>query len=147
MELVATTGLLGLAAFLFLIFRIFRERSFFFPLLLAIIAAFILPFSFTPTLLFFILLAIFAVDRIASGRGEKVNEIEFYFVAFKKRFFGGERPSEEGANQSKHGRFLSILVSAILLAIVGVPLYFTVRYFISDLVFQRALVAASQEPT
>src|SRR6185369_9076831 len=143
LELVATTGLLGLAAFLFLIFRIFRERSFFFPLLLAIIAAFILPFSFTPTLLFFILLAIFAVDRIAAGKGEKVNDIEFYFVAFKKRFFGGDRAADEGG-QSKHGRFLSILVSVVLLAIVGVPLYFTVRYFISDLVFQRALVAASQ---
>jgi len=140
LELVATTGLLGLGTFLFLIYRIFRERSFFFPLLLAIIAAFILPFSFVPTTLFFILLAIFAVDRIASSNKEKVSEIEFYFVAFKKRFFGG---SEE-ANQSKHGRFLSILVSILILALVGVPLYYSVRYFISDLIFQRAVVAASQ---
>lgn len=140
LELIATTGLLGLSAFLFLIFRIFRERSFFFPLLLAIFAAFILPFSFTPTLLFFILLAIFAVDRIASSNKEKVSEIEFYFVAFKKKFFG----AGEETNQSKHGRFLSILVSILILAMVGVPLYYSVRYFISDLIFQRAIVAASQ---
>jgi tetratricopeptide (TPR) repeat protein len=143
LELVATTGLLGLASFLFLIFRIFREKSFFFPLLLAIIAAFVLPFSFTPTMLFFILLAIFAVDRIASANKEKVSEIEFYFVAFKRRFFGGNQHHDDNT-QKKHGRFLSILVSVVLLAIVGVPLYFAGRYFISDIIFQKALVAASQ---
>lgn len=144
LELVATTGLLGLAAFLFLIYRIFRERAFFFPLLLAVIAAFILPFSFTITLLFFVLLAIFAVDRIASSSRGRVSEIELYFVAFKKRFFGGEHHQAEEGGTQKHGRFLSILISIILLAIVGVPLYFAVRYFVSDVVFQRALVAASQ---
>ncbi|HEX8932171.1 MAG TPA: tetratricopeptide repeat protein [Patescibacteria group bacterium] len=140
LELMATTGLLGLATFLFLIYRVFRERSFFFPLLLAIIAAFVLPFSFTIDLVFFVLLAIFAVDRIASGSGEKVSEIEFYFVAFKKKFFG----EGEENRQSKHGRFLSIIVSIVLLALVGMPLYFATTYFISDLIFQRALVAASQ---
>lgn len=149
LELVATAGLAGLAAFLFLIFRIFRERAFFFPLLLAIIAAFVLPFSFTLTLTFFVLLAIFAVDRIASSNREKISEIELYFVAFKKRFFGGDASTGsanayEGENQKKHGRFLSILISVVLLALVGVPLYFAVRFFVSDIIFQRALVAASQ---
>lgn len=145
LELVATTGLLGLASFLFLIYRIFRERAFFFPLLLAIIAAFILPFSFTLTILFFVLLAIFAVDRIALNNRDRVSEIEFYFVAFKKKFFGnGLQGGYEAENQKKHGRFLSILISIVILAIVGVPFYFATRYFISDIIFQRALVAASQ---
>ncbi len=143
LEIVATAGILGFAAFLFLIYRIFSERSFFFPLLLAIIGAFVLPFSFVPTLLFFVLLAIFAVDRIASSSRGRVSEVEFYFVAFKRKFFGGDH-AQEGNNQSKHGRVLSILVSIVLLALVGIPLYFSVRYVISDIIFQRALVAASQ---
>ncbi|HSA83270.1 MAG TPA: tetratricopeptide repeat protein [Patescibacteria group bacterium] len=146
LELIATTGLLGLASFGFLIFRIFREKAFFLPLLLAILASFLLPFSFTLVFLFFVLLAIFAVDRIASSNKERISEIELYFVAFKKRFFGGNGETHvAGADsQQKHGRFLSIFVSIILLAIIGIPAYFTTRYFLSDLIFQRALVAASQ---
>jgi len=143
LELVATTGLLGLGAFLFLIYRVFKEKTFFLPLLLAIIAAFTLPFSFTPTALFFVLLAIFAVTRIFSSNKERVSEIEFYFVAFRKRFLGGEQhPGEQ--TQNKYGRFLSVVVSVVLLALVGVPLYFSTLYFLSDTTFQQALVAASK---
>jgi tetratricopeptide (TPR) repeat protein len=142
LELIATTGLLGFGAFVFLIYRVFKQRLLFLPLLLAIIAAFVLPFSFTSTLLFFILLAIFAITRILSRNKERVSEIEFYFVALKRKFLGQEQAETD--NQKKHGRFLSIIVSLLLLAVIGVPLYFTTTFFISDLTFQQALVAASK---
>jgi len=152
LELIATAGLLGLLAFLFLVYRIFKQKIFFLPLLLAIIASFVLPFSFTPTFLFFVLLAIFAITRVLSRNKEKISEIEFYFVSFKHKLFGEARETEENHQpkadrplaEKRHGKFLAIIASILLLGIIGVPLYFVTTFFISDLTFQQALVAASK---
>lgn len=146
LELLATTGLAGVAAFLFIGFRILKEGNFFIPLVLAFIASVFLPFSFTLIALFFILLAIFSIIRIHSNPN-KYGETEFYFVAFKRGLFSAVPEGEsvpQTSGQKKFSRVLPVFFFLFLTIIVAVPMYFTVRFIISDFTFQRSLVAASQ---
>lgn len=146
LELLATTGVLGVASFFFLVFRVIKERYFFLPVFLALIAAFILPFSFTLVTLLFVLLAVFAVVRIHSNP-EKYADIEFYLVAFKKGLFvarpEGERMSQND-REKKYSKLLPFGFFIVLLVLVGFPVYMTMRFFVSDLLFQQSLVAAAQ---
>lgn len=146
LELLATTGLAGVAAFLFIGFRILKEGNYFIPLILALVAAIFLPFSFTLVALFFILLAIFSIIRIHSNPN-KYGETEFFFVALKRGLFSAVPEGEavhQTAGQKKFSRVLPVFFFLALLLIIGVPMYYTVRFVISDLTFQRSLVAASQ---
>jgi hypothetical protein len=146
LELLSTTGVLGIAAFLFLTFKVIKEREFFLPLVFALIAAFILPFSFTILTLFFILLAILAAVLIHSNP-EKYGEMDFYLVALKKGLLAvspdGERVHQSPAER-RYSKILPITSFIILLVIIGVPFYWAVRFTISDFVFQQSLIAASQ---
>ncbi len=146
LELLATTGLLGLGAFLYLVFRIFKAGSLFLPLVVAVIAAFLMPFSFTIMALFFVLLAIFSVVLI-HGNPERFAESEFYLVALRKGLFAlkpeGERVSLN-ESERRYSRILPIAFLIFVLTIVGVPLFYAGRLVASDLTFQRSLVAASK---
>lgn len=146
LELLATTGLLGLGAFLYLVFKIFKSGTMFLPLAVAVIAAFILPFSFTLMALFFVLLAIFAVVLIHGNPG-KFAESEFYLVALKKGLFV-LRPEGERVNlndsEKRYSKILPVAFFLVVLAVVGLPLFYVGRFLVSDLTFQRSLIAASK---
>lgn len=146
LELLATTGLLGFVSFLFIIFKIIKERTFFLPLVVTVIGALVLPFSFTLLSLFFIMLAIFAVIRMHNDP-ERFNEMEFYVVALRKGFLAIRPEGEQihqNSNEKRYSKLLPIVFMLVLVAIVGVPLYFTTKFMISDLTFQKSLVAASK---
>lgn len=146
LELLATTGILGLAAFLFLVFKIFKEKDFFLPIILAVIAAIILPFSFTLVALFFILLSLFAVVRIHSNPN-RFTEIEFYLVALKRGLFAVRSEGEDlpqNSAEKRYSKFLPFLFLLFLIVVISIPMYFAGRYFLSDITFQKSLVAASQ---
>lgn len=146
LELLATTGITGLLAFIFLIYRILKERNFFIPLIIAIILAILLPFSFTIIYLFYILLGIFAITR-AHNNPEKFAETEFYFVALKRGLLAARTEGESislNTTEKKYSKFLPIFFFIILLSLIGFPLYFSTRLFLSDLLYQKSLVAYSQ---
>lgn len=146
LELLATTGLIGTASFLFLGYKVFKEGNFFYPLILAFVAALFLPFSFTLVALLFILLAIFSVIRIHSNPN-KYSETEFYFVALKRGLFSAVPEGEavhQSPGQKRFSRILPLLFLIITIITVGVPMYFTTLFLISDLTFQKSLVAASE---
>ena len=71
--------------FLAIIYKLIKEKNFFLPLVLALIAAFILPFSFTIVVLFFVTLAIFTLI-LAHNKPEAFADLEFYFVTLKRGF-------------------------------------------------------------
>lgn len=146
LELLATTGIAGLLAFIFLIFRIIKERNFFIPLIIAVILSILLPFSFTIIFLFFILLGIFAVTR-AHNNPDKFAETEFYFVALKRGLLAA-RPEGESitlnTTEKKYSKLLPVIFFIILLVLVGVPIYYSTRLLISDLFYKNSLVAYSQ---
>lgn len=146
LELLATTGLLGLFSFFFLVFRIIKERNFFLPLVLAVVSAFILPFSFSLLILFYVLLAIFVVIH-AHNNPHKFTEIEFYFVALKHGLLATRAEGEsihQNTSERKYSKLLPLFFFVLLLLLIGLPLYLSVRYFISDIIYQRSLVAYSQ---
>ncbi len=146
LELLATTGLLGVGAFLLLVYRVVKEKEFFLPIILVIVAAFLLPFSFTLTALLFIVLAVFAVGRIHANP-DKYGEVDFYLVALKRGLLvaspDGERPHQSQA-EKKFEKILPLLACIVLFAVTLVPFYFVLRFAISDFVFQKSLVSASQ---
>jgi len=127
-ELLATTGILGVATFLFLGYRIVREKAFFIPIILALLAAFLLPFSFTLVLLFFILLALFVATRGLQDQ-KRYHDFEYYFLTMHQ-------------STASYSRILPGLFLVLMVAIISVLGYFTARYFMSDVRFQSALVAA-----
>lgn len=146
LELLATTGITGLLAFIFLIFRILKERNFFIPLIIAVVLSLLLPFSFTTIILFFVLLGIFAATR-AHNNPEKFAETEFYFVALKRGLLAARTEGESislNTTERKYSKLLPIFLFIVLISLVGFPLYFSARLFLSDILYKNSLVAYSQ---
>jgi len=146
LELLTTTGVLGLLSFLFIAYRFLKERMLFIPLILAFIASVVLPFSFTIQLLFFIILGLFASLRSLSNPHE-YPDLEFYFVALKKGILvavpeGHAQPSS--TTHRGYARLLPFLMAGVLVIFVGMIGYMAGRYMLSDLALQRSLVAFSQ---
>lgn len=145
LETLATTGILGILAFLFLVLRIIREKSFFLPVILAILSSLLLPYSFTLVILFYVLVGIFAVIQ-AHNNPKHYEEIELFFVALKRGLLAikPENEVKHHENTNKYSKMLPVLFLLLLAGIIAVPLYFAVNYFISDITYQNSLTAYAQ---
>jgi len=146
LELMATTGLLGIAVFIFLVFRVVKEKNYFLPLILAILASLVLPFSFTMIALFFILLGLFAIVCIHNNP-QRFEESEFSFVALRRGFLSVAPENEhvqQNAAQKRISRVLPSIFLLIVAILISVPMYFIARFTLSDFTFQESLVAESQ---
>jgi tetratricopeptide (TPR) repeat protein len=146
LELLATTGILGLLSFLFLIFKIIKEKNFFIPLILAIILSLVLPLSFTIIILFISLLGIFAAIRI-HNKSEKFADVELYFVALRKGLIAAKTEGEsipQNQTEKKYSKLLPLFLFLILVLLTGFPAFFAVKYFTSDLLYQQAIAAYQQ---
>jgi len=146
LELMATTGLLGLTSFGLIVYRVFKQKTFFLPLILAIVAAVLLPFSFTLLALLFILLALFAIVTMHNNPN-KYGDAELKFVGLKKGFVKFVHVHEHeslNATERKLNRVLPTIATVLALALVIFPLYFVVRFALSDMIFQQSLVAAAR---
>lgn len=145
LELLATTGILGLLSFFFLIGRAgmhikkTHKNPLFFPLLLVSILSFILPFSFTTIALLFFIFAMFAAVEGLKDPNKAVD-LEFALIALRKTFFSGTAGSTRSAHTST---IMPGIFSVILIIIVGTIGYFSTRYVLADMAFQKSLVAAN----
>lgn len=139
LELLATTGILGLVSFLFIVFKIIREKTLFLPLIFAIVAAFVLPFSPIVLTLFFGLLGLFAIVRsFANAKG--YEEIDLHLIAFRE-------PVHSGTTPQTRGRQSLLLSGLIMLAIFGGVAFadfYTAKFVLSDMAFQKSLIAAAR---
>lgn len=122
LELLATTGVLGLFAFAFIFVNFIRTRSSFTnPLFLSVLSAFILsliiPFSYSLTFILFGLLALY-VAHLTIKRSRHINPVAINFMASNQGLFSV-------ADEHKHGKenlalpaivfVLSILVAVFVL--------------------------------
>jgi len=146
LELLATTGILGLLSFLFLIYKIVKERPVFVPLILIIAAGFVLPFSFVTQALFFLLLALFvAIQGLETHQQHRFFDVELQLVALKKGIIS-LLPTEEESKVKQDGLsrllpgFIFVLVAAFVLGLG----FLSARYMLSNIKFQNSIVAASQ---
>lgn len=143
LELIATTGLLGILSFVFLIYRILRSRPLFIPLLVMVAFALLLPFSFSTLVLFFVVLGIYSSQQgLLERQKSRFFDVELKLVTLRRGVLAltdpGSRAESEYGNLLPVGVFIGTLAFAILIGLV------TARFFISDYLFQQSFVAASQ---
>lgn len=149
LEILATTGVLGLVAFGYLLFRVLREfagkQSFsdnavVGSVILAFLLAFLLPFSFVIQATLLLLLGLFAASHAFRHHG-KFFDIELEMVALRKGLFAlnGEPVTNRSAT-----RILPIAFFAFFILFAGLIGFFSVTYVLSDITFQKSLAAAAQ---
>lgn len=160
LELVATTGVAGLLSFGYIMFTLFQavrvansNKGVMNPLMISIaliaVAAFILPFSPVMVVMFFIILGLYAGQQrlLSSAKSNQYHDVELHFVAFTEGLMPltatpvGDHASRVEKRYTKILPVTLFILFAIVVAVVG---YFTYSFALSDVIFQRSLVAASQ---
>ncbi len=146
LELIATTGVLGLSALIFLSIRVLKEvkKGVGNPLLLSLLAFFItvflLPVGFVNQALLFIILGLFAgYQGLKREENNRYFDVELQIVTLKKGLISLDAPAK-----SEKSLVLPVILSIIIIIMVGVLGYFSFNYIISDITFQKSLVSAGQ---
>lgn len=145
LELIATVGILGTLAFLFIFARVVqsgmnRATS---PLFLAVIVTFILsfllPFSYTVVFLMFALLGFYSVYLFFEN-DKRVYNLRVNLVALKEGLFS---VNDEGHTEPAPRRGNGSIFPALIMAVVLIPSVFvgwyTVRLVLSDMKFTQSL--------
>ena len=147
LELLATTGVLGLCAFIFLLIRALREvrvspqNKMLVSIIVLLLISIILPLNFTSQTLFFIILGLFAANQSLIGKAQnRFFDIELQIVTFRKGFIAMEAPHA----RNEKSLILPSVTGVIILVLVGIIGYFSISYVVSDLTFQKSLVSAAQ---
>ncbi|HXS14584.1 MAG TPA: tetratricopeptide repeat protein [Candidatus Saccharimonadales bacterium] len=147
LELLATTGIVGILAYLFFIIRFVTPLSekaknpAYFSIVLVFLLSFLIPFSFIEVSLFFFLLSIFALRQAEMQPGQ-YYEMELRIVALRKgvlNFAMADETSRRGSSPITH-----LLAFAFLLLLVLVGGFYSGSFVLSDALFQNSLVAANQ---
>lgn len=145
LELLATTGILGLGSFIFIAYRLIRERVFFLPIVIAFAAGLILPFSFILQALLFIVLGIYVALR-SQHAPSRYADLDFYLVTLKHGLIlaqpEGERAPHDPVN-TRYGKILPFAFVIFIASLIGYVSFWTVKYTLSDLELQKAIIAVS----
>ncbi len=141
LELLATTGVLGVIAFIFLLYKILKNRFVLSLMFLGAVAAILLPFSFSIIALFFILLGLASSIRASSSKAhnEGFSDVELELVALQKGLI-----SFDATPSRKKNSVLPAIILGIMVIIIGLIGWFSGKYVFSDTIFQQSLIAASQ---
>ncbi len=141
LEIIATMGLLGTISFLFLVYRIVRSKPLFVPLIIALAASLILPFSFTIIALLFVLLALYSAQQgLLDKEKSRFFDVELKLVTLKKGVFALADPGSR--RDSEYGNLLPFGFLVLTLGFVLLVGFATTKFLISDYLFQKSLVAA-----
>ena len=160
LELLATTGVAGVLSFLFILWTIFTEvrspegkkstpNALTISIILAGIAALVLPFAPIITIVFFIILALFAAEKrlVSPTHSGKYYDVELHFVTLNMGLISMMPLENQGDHKMKQTEYTKILpvglfiLFAVITAVIG---FFTYNFTASDIIFQRSLVAAQQ---
>lgn len=142
-EILATTGLLGILSFLFLIYKILKTKPLFPPVILFVVFAFLVPFSYSAIVLFFTILAIYSVRQgIFDHHKGSFFDVDLKIVALKRGVFALTDPTKP--DDSDKGNILPWGVAILIAIFVFVVGSTSVRFIASDYLFQKSLVAAAK---
>ena len=147
LELLATTGILGLCAFIFLLIRVFKEirvspqNKMLVSVLTLFIISIFLPLNFTSQTLFFVILGLFAANQsLISKAQNRFFDIDLQLVTFRKGLIAMEIPH----TKNDKSLILPSVTGVVILALIGIVGYYSIPYVISDLTFQKSLIATAQ---
>lgn len=150
LELLATTGLLGVLSYLFIIWRIVRKsvgkvyNPLFIPLLIILILGFFLPFSFLTITLFFFLLALYVCTQ-ALLKPKEFFDFELHLVTLRKGLITVQPENAENAVTERGFTKAVPITFLVIFCLVAVFFgFFGIKYAASDILFEKSLIAASQ---
>lgn len=143
LELLATTGMLGILSFLLLAYRIAKQKPLFIPLVIFTIASFILPFGFYHIVLLFFILGIYSALKGLSSH-QDFFDVELQLVASKKGFFVLSSEEVSQKQQEKYGKILASIVIFIVGVFTLIFGFLAFDFVKSNVTFQKSIVAANQ---
>lgn len=143
LELLATTGLLGLLSYLFICFRVLKQKPLFIPLVVLIVASFIVPFAFYHVVLLFFILGLYSSLKGLSNH-QDFFDVELQLVASKKGFFVLSSEEVSGKQAEKYGKILSSIVLVVIVVFSGIFGFLTYDFALGNVTFQKSLLAASK---
>jgi tetratricopeptide (TPR) repeat protein len=143
LELLATTGVLGVLAYAFFAWRIVKSKPLFLPLVAVLVLSLIIPFSFPIVFLMFVLLGLYSVQEGLSERQKtRFFDVDLKFMTLRKGVLA--LSDSNTRSDSEYGNLMPWAFSALLIAFLLLFGYQSFRFFYSDYLFQKSLVAASQ---
>ncbi len=143
LELLATTGLLGILSFGFLAFRIVRQRPMFVPLIALLVLSLIVPFSFPLLVLFFVLLGVYSVEQGLNDKNKaSFFDLEVKFLALRRGVFAlSDATSRKDSDNDSILAYGFLGLIALFSILFGFAAF---RFLYSDMLFQSSLLAARQ---
>lgn len=143
LELLATTGLLGILSFVFLAFRIVKSKPLYPPLLAFLILSLIIPFSFPTIFLLFTFLGLYSIQEgLSEKQKTRFFDVEARLLTLRRGVFALSETS--GRSESEYQNLLPWGFAALIVIFCLVLGFFSIKFFYSDYLFQKSLVAASQ---
>lgn len=145
LELIATTGVLGIVAFLLIVAKTVIKpfKSFHNPLYLSLIVLFLeallFPFSFIEVALLFFILSLFVAEE-GIKNSTKSFDLELFLVTLRKEIFNANNGKGQVAKTSQ---VMPVIFAVILLVFVGLIGYYATTYTYADILFNQSLAAAS----
>jgi tetratricopeptide (TPR) repeat protein len=146
-ELLTTTGVLGLCAYIFLLIRVLRElkigpqNKMLISVIVMFLISLLLPFGFASQVMFFILLGLFAANQGLISKAEsRFFDIELQLVTFKKGLIAMEVPHAK----NEKSLVLPSVTAVVILALIAMVGRYSIPYLVSDMAFQRSFIAAAQ---
>lgn len=146
LELLTTSGLLGVLSFLFILARALTkplktmDNPLFFSIVILGITAFILPYSYTILALLFFLLAIFSSAE-GLKNPEKSLDLELSLIALKRNLLN-LHSTDQHVNH-KPSQALPITFLVLIIIISGILGYYSIKYLTANILFDQSLIAAA----
>lgn len=141
LELLATTGVLGLLSYFYLAFKVLRTKPFFIPLGFLFLLSLALPFSSINIALFFIVLGIYGSLKGLSDK--RFFDVQLALVTLKS---GLVAVAQNDKREIKRGlsKVLPTFAFILILLIIGSLGTLSGKYMLANKIFQDSLVSGSQ---
>jgi hypothetical protein len=140
-EIVATTGILGGLAFIFLIVKVIKTRimpinPLYSALLLVLALSFLIPFSFNIVFLLFMILA-FYTAFLSIERDRRVDTVTVSLVALKEGLISVDE--NERARRKSTSIVLPAALFIVILGVAGFVGFYTTKFASADMKFASSL--------
>lgn len=143
LELIATTGTLGILAFIGIIYSFIKSRSvknpIFVSVFVAFVLSFILPFSYLSVAGLFVLLGLYVAYLNING-DRSVFDVTLSLVSTKSGLISFD--ATESGRLTKQSPILPAFIMIIILLVVGFVSFYGFKFAVSDFNFAKSLAAA-----
>ncbi len=148
LELLATTGILGLLAYLFIVARILRNRGrtgtpLFLSIITVLVLSFFLPFSLTLVFLFYALVALYA-SYLYLAQDKRTDTVRVSLVALRDGLLSVEESSENSRRGRSDSIALPLTIVVVVLLLGGYASFLAVKLALADTKIAKSLAQSSR---